>query len=721
MTRCEQKPISDRCCDKAGSRIKPVPINDGIYTCPMHPAVRQVGAGECPVCGMALEPEKISRVAAPDAEMISMRWRFWFAAIFSMPLVFWDAVEALYPLVSDYKNVAQFALATPVVLWGAWPFFVRAARSVLNHSLNMFTLIGLGVGTAYGYSSIVAWFPQWFGDIGPAVYFESACVITALVLLGQVLELKARAKTGDALRALFDMAPKIARIVRDDGSEEDIPVTDVMVCDLLRVRPGEKLPVDGIIIEGSSFIDESMLTGESMPVEKRCGDKVSGATVNGGGGLLIRAERVGDETMMAQIVAMVAAAQRSKAPIQRVADIVAGYFVPTVIAVAALTAACWWIWGPEPKLAFALLNSIAVLIIACPCALGLATPMSIMVGAGRAAREGILVKDAAALEKFEKIDTLVIDKTGTLTEGKPHLVELLPLEGFEKNGLLRLVGSLERGSEHPLAAAIVRGVSEQRLGLITAVDVQAFPGMGVKGCVNGNEVLVGNATLLRTNNVPAEALEKMAEPFRADGQTVVFIAVNNKPAGIAAVADSVKDTTADAILELRNDGLRLVMLTGDNAATAFAISRQLGIEEFEAEMLPADKVDVIKKLQHQGRKVAVAGDGINDAPALAVADVGIAMGNGTDIAMESAGITLVKGDLMGLVRARRLSHEVMRNIKQNLFFAFVYNIIGVPVAAGVLYPEFGILLSPIIASAAMSFSSVSVIANALRLGRIKLR
>lgn len=703
---------------------------DTIYTCPMHPEVQQVGPGNCPICGMTLEPVTVALSDKSDPELIDMTRRFWVAAVLSVPLLIKVMGEHFVPwlhqaLNGDVGRWLQLACATPVVLWCGWPFFSKGWQSILNRSLNMFTLISLGVGVAYGYSVAVALFPDWFrvftgGDKTPDVYFEAAAVITALVLLGQVLELRARSQTNSALRALFDLAPKMARHIRADGNESDIPVSEVKLGDLLRVRPGEKIPVDGVVTEGSSAVDQSMLTGESMPVEKHPGDKVTGATLNGIGGIIMRAERIGLDTMLAQIVAMVAKAQRSRAPIQRMADIVSGYFVPIVILTATLTAVAWWLWGPEPKLAYAVLNAIAVLIIACPCALGLATPMSIMAGTGRAARAGILIRDAAALETFEKVDTLIIDKTGTLTEGKPRLVSLVAMNSFDATDLLRLAASLERGSEHPLAAAIVGGATDKKLALTAATDFQSITGKGVVGTVEGKKVVLGNKALLQSLNITPQALEGLAQPFREESQTAMLLAVDGRAAGIVVVADPIKATTPEAIKLLRQEGLRIVMLTGDNAATAKSVAQKLGIDEIEADVLPARKAEIVQSMQRKGRKVAMAGDGVNDAPALAAAEVGIAMGNGTDIAMESAGITLVKGDLVGIVRARRLSRAVMRNIRQNLFFAFVYNVLGVPVAAGVLYPFFGVLLSPVIASAAMAFSSVSVIANALRLRKADL-
>ncbi|MDE2030209.1 MAG: copper-translocating P-type ATPase [Alphaproteobacteria bacterium] len=695
----------------------------------MHPQVRQAGPGHCPICGMTLEPVTVALSDKPDPELIDMTRRLWVAVILSLPLL--AAVMAAHFALSLHMMLnggtgrwIQLAVATPVVLWGAWPFFERGWKSVLNRSLNMFTLIGLGVGVAYLYSLAVTLFPDWFqaftdGKV-PEVYFEAAATITALVLLGQVLELRARSQTNSALRALFDLAPKMARLIKPDGTEADVPVSEVKAGDVLRVRPGEKIPVDGVVTEGASAVDQSMLTGESMPVEKNPGDKVTGATLNGTGSLVMRAERVGLDTMLAQITAMVAKAQRSRAPIQRMADVVSGYFVPVVVGVAVVTALAWWLWGPEPKLAYAVLNGIAVLIIACPCALGLATPVSIMAGTGRAARAGILIRDAAALETFEKVDTLVIDKTGTLTEGRPKLVSLVPMKGFNEAALLRLAAGLERGSEHPLAAAIVRGAEDKKIELPVATDFQSLTGKGVTGTIDSKKIALGNKALLRSLNVAPEELETLAQPFRNEGQTAMLLAVDHQPAGIVVVADPIKQTTPEAIKLLRQEGLSIVMLTGDNRATAQSVARKLGIDEIEADVLPARKAEVVQALQKKGRKVAMAGDGVNDAPALATAEIGIAMGNGTDIAMESAGITLIKGDLTGIVRARRLSRAIMNNIRQNLFFAFIYNSLGVPVAAGVLYPFFGILLSPIIASAAMAFSSVSVITNSLRLRSVRL-
>jgi Cu+-exporting ATPase len=717
------------CCIKPQT-VAPVGNISTLYTCPMHPQVQQAVSGNCPICGMALEPVIATFSDKPDPELIDITRRFWVAAILSVPLLVVVMGEHIVPWIhstlnNDIGRWLQLALATPVVLWCGLPFFVRGWQSILNRSLNMFTLISLGIGVAYGYSVIVTLFPNLFrtmarDDIMPAVYFESASVITALVSLGQVLELRARSQTSSALRALFDLAPKTARLISPDGSESDIPVSEVKMGALLRVRPGEKIPVDGVVTEGTSAVDQSMLTGESMPVEKNPGDKVTGATLNGTGGLVMRAERVGLDTMLAQILAMVAKAQRSRAPIQRIADIVSGYFVPVIVVISVLTALSWWYWGPEPRLVYSLLNSIAVLVIACPCALGLATPVSIMAGTGRAARAGILIRDAATLESFEKVDTLIIDKTGTLTEGRPKLVELIACDGFDQDNLLSLAASLERGSEHPLAAAIVRGATDKKIDLLSATDFQSVTGKGVTGMVGNKRVALGNAALLQSLTIVADELDKIAAPFRAECQTAMLLSVDGQAAGVIIVADPIKETTPEALRLLKAEGLHIIMLTGDNLTTAQSVALKLGIDEVEAGVLPARKADLVQLLQKQGHKVAMAGDGVNDAPALAAAEVGIAMGNGTDIAKESAGITLIKGDLMGIVRARRLSRAVMANIRQNLFFAFIYNCLGVPVAAGVLYPFLGILLSPIIASAAMAFSSISVIMNALRLRTAKL-
>lgn len=701
-----------------------------VYTCPMHPQVRQKQPGNCPICGMALEPETISLDEGPDPELIDMTRRFWVAAVLSFPLALVVMGAHLIPglshefLDSQTSKWIQMFMATPVVLWAGWPFFVRAAESVKHKSLNMFTLIALGVGVAYIYSVLLTVFPdaamRFAGGKMLDIYFEAASVITALVLLGQVLELKARNQARNAMRALLDLAPKMARIVRPDGKEEDVHLSHVHKGDILRVRPGEKVPVDGIVVEGHSSVDQSMVTGESVPVEKNPGDKVIGATLNGTGGFTMRAERVGNETMLAQIVDMVAKAQRSRAPIQRMADTVSGYFVPVVVLFAIVTAVIWGIWGPEPKLAYAIVNAVAVLIIACPCALGLATPMSIIAGTGRGAHAGVLIKNAEALEIMEKVDTLIIDKTGTLTEGKPKLMEVVTASGFDQNETLRLVASLEKGSEHPLASAIVKGAEERGITLAAVQDFTSITGKGVKGTIDSHSVALGNKALLLSLGIDFTPLSTSAEQLRAKGQTAMFAAIDGKPAAVISVADPIKPTTPEALKQLKAEGLRIVMLTGDSKATAEAIAKQLGIDELEAEVLPERKSEVVRQLQQQGRKVAMAGDGVNDAPALAQAQVGIAMGTGTDVAMESAGVTLVKGDLIGIVRARRLSHATMRNIRQNLFFAFIYNALGVPVAAGVLYPFFGLLLSPVIASAAMALSSVSVIVNSLRLRSVRL-
>ncbi len=712
----------------AASKKGILPDAGVIYTCPMHPQVRQPKPGSCPICGMALEPEKVAREDAPDPELKDMTRRFRVSAILALPLLLMTMGAHVIPglphgfMQSQASLWFQMVLATPVVLWGGWPFFVRGVASLRHHSLNMFTLIALGTGAAYTYSVAVTLLPgafaRWFGEGNPVdVYFEAAAVITALVLLGQVLELKARAQTGNAMRALLDLAPKVAHIIHADGSEADLPLAEIQKGDLLRVRPGEKIPVDGVVAEGTSAVDQSMITGESIPVEKKPGDKVIGATLNGTGGFTLRAERVGGETMLAQIVEMVSKAQRTRAPIQRLADKVAGYFVPLVILIALVTAALWWMYGPEPKIAYALVNAVAVLIIACPCALGLATPMSIMAGTGRGARAGVLIKNAEALETLEKVDTLIVDKTGTLTEGKPKLMEVI---GDDETTILRLAASLERGSEHPLAAAIVRGAEERKMVLSEVKNFQSLTGKGVTGTVEGRMVALGNAALLESLGIAAEALKTQAETCRAQGHTAMFVAVDGKAAGLVTVADPIKETTPEALRLLKASGLRIVMLTGDSRTTALAVAKKLGIDEVEAEVLPERKGEVIRELQAKGRKVAMAGDGINDAPALAQAEVGIAMGTGADVAMESAGVTLVKGDLMGIVRARNLSRATMRNIRQNLFFAFIYNGLGVPIAAGALYPFFGITLSPVIASAAMAFSSVSVIMNSLRLRSLHL-
>jgi Cu+-exporting ATPase len=695
------------------------------YTCPMHPEVRQRGPGACPKCGMALEPVDATE-DVENPELADMSHRFWWSATFTAPILAFMVADVLPGgmagrfMTSSVRHWIQFALATPVVLWGGWPLFVRGWSSIVNRSLNMFTLIALGIGAAYGYSVVATLAPDLFphsfrmgGEV--AVYFEPAAVITVLVLLGQVLELKARSQTSSAIRRLLGLTPKMARRVALDGLEIDIPLADVRVGDHLRVRPGERVPVDGRVIDGTTSIDESMVTGEPIPVGKHRGVPVTAGTVNGTGSIVMEAERVGRDTLLAQIVRMVGEAQRSRAPIQRLADVVSAWFVPLVIAVAAATFVVWSAIGPEPRLAYALVNAIAVLIIACPCALGLATPMSIMVGTGRGAEAGVLIRDAEALEIFETVTTLVVDKTGTLTEGRPALVTVQPIAEVDEATLLAVAAGLERVSEHPLAAAVVAGAEERRIAIPRASEFASVTGKGVSGTVNGRRIAVGSRALLDDHGIDSSMLAERAESLRRDGQTVLFVAVDGQAAGLLGVADRIKPTTVEAIRALQQDGLEVVMLTGDNSTTAAAVARAVGVSRIEAEVLPDQKAAAVKRLQHTGERVAMAGDGINDAPALAQADVGIAMGTGTDVAMESAGMTLVKGDLRGLVRARRLSRRTMSNIRQNLFFAFVYNLLGVPIAAGLLYPVVGLLLSPMIASVAMTFSSVSVIANALRL------
>ena len=702
------------------------------YTCPMHPEVVQDHPGACPKCGMALEPRTTVAAEEENPELADMTRRFWVSTLLAVPVFILamtsDLLPSLLPsgLSMHVLQWIEFALATPVVLWGGWPFFVRGWKSVITWNLNMFTLIGLGVSVAWGYSLVALLFPSIFPPImqmkdgSVDVYFEAAAVITALVLLGQVLELRARSRTNAAIQLLLGLAPKTARLVHPDGREEDVPLENVQVGDLLRVRPGEKIPVDGTVAEGGSSVDESMVTGEPIAVEKRTGDMLIGATVNGTGSLLMRAEKVGADTLLSQIVNMVAQAQRSRAPIQKLADVVAGYFVPAVVLASVAAFAVWMLWGAEPRMAHAIINAVAVLIIACPCALGLATPISIMVGTGRGATAGVLIKNAEALEIMEKVDTLVVDKTGTLTEGKPKLVTVTPSEGFTEKEVLRLAASLERGSEHPLAGAIVQGTQDRGVELAKAVDFQSVTGKGVTGKVDGREVALGNLALMQDHGIDAGDLLQKADGLRAEGQTVMFLSVDGKAAGLIGVADPIKDSTPEAIRQLHAEGIRIVMLTGDSRRTAEAVAAKLGIDQVHAEVMPDQKALEVQKLQKEGRIVAMAGDGINDAPALAQAHVGIAMGTGTDVAMESAGVTLIKGDLRGIVRARRLSRATMRNIRQNLFFAFVYNVVGVPVAAGAFYPLFGWLLSPIIAAAAMSFSSVSVITNALRLRKAVL-
>jgi Cu+-exporting ATPase len=680
---------------------------------------------------MALEPRTVTG-EEKNEELIDMTRRFKAGLILAIPLLLL-AMSDLIPgqplqhaISMRLLGYVQLALATPVVLWGGWPFFQRGWASIVNHSLNMFTLIAIGTGVAYWYSVIATFLPNIFpssfrsegGEVG--VYFEVASVIVVLVLLGQVLELRARSQTSSAIKALLGLAPKTARVIRDDGKEEEISLDVIKPGDKLRVRPGEKVPVDGVILEGTSSVDESMVTGESIPVEKTKGDKVTGGTVNGTGGFIVQAERVGSETLLAQIVRMVSEAQRSRAPIQRLADVVSSYFVPVVIVSAVITFAVWSLIGPEPRLAHAIVNAVAVLIIACPCALGLATPMSIMVGTGRGATAGVLIKNAEALEILEKIDTLIVDKTGTLTEGKPRLTSIVIVDGMTESDLLRLAASIERGSEHPLAAAIVAGAQQKNLKLSEAREFQSITGKGVVGRVDDRQVALGNTKLLEQLNIEAGGLIERTETLRKEGETVMFVAVDGRLSGLIGVADPIKESTVEAIKALHEDGIRIVMVTGDNRTTAEAVARKLNIDEVQADVLPEQKGEVVKRLQAQGKKVAMAGDGVNDAPALAQAQVGIAMGTGTDVAIESAGVTLLKGDLRGIVRARKLSRATMRNIRQNLFFAFIYNALGVPIAAGVLYPVFGLLLSPIIASAAMSFSSVSVIGNALRLRKVEL-
>ena len=722
-------------CPKCGMALEPEIAQPAVarteYVCPMHPEIVRNDPGDCPICGMALE----SRVATAEEENVELRdmtRRFWVSVALAAPLFVMAMAAEFWPDLANYLisprplQWIEFLLATPAVWWAGWPLLVRGWQSVVNRHLNMFTLIALGVEIAWAYSVVGAFLPGLFpatvkGEGGTVpVYFEAAAVITALVLLGQVLELRARSRTSAAIKMLLGLAPKTARIVRADGREEDIPLEEVKPGDKLRVRPGEKVPVDGVVAEGASAIDESMVTGEPIPVEKHQGDRVIGATVNGTGSLVMQAERVGTDTLLAQIVRMVSEAQRSRAPIQKLVDVVSGYFVPAVVAIAMLAFAVWWLWGPEPRLAHAIINAVAVLIIACPCALGLATPMSIMVGTGRGATLGVLIKNAEALETMEKVDTLVCDKTGTLTLGKPRLTSVVATSGFGEDEVLTLGASLERASEHPLAAAIVGGAEERKLELQPATDFASETGKGVRGTVNGKAVAIGNRKLLESLGIDAGLLDAKAAALRSEGQTVMFVAIDKRPAGLIGVADPIKDSTPEAIAALHEEGLQVVILTGDSKATAEAVARKLKIDRVTAEVLPEQKTEVIKRLQAEGRVVAMAGDGINDAPALAQAQVGIAMGTGTDVAMESAGVTLVKGDLRGIVRARRLSRATMRNIRQNLFFAFVYNALGVPIAAGVLYPFFGLLLSPIIAAAAMSFSSVSVVTNALRLNRVRL-
>jgi len=696
----------------------------------MHPEIVRDRPGSCPICGMALEPRAPAPGDEDNSELRDMTRRFWFAAALTLPLLLLtmgDAVGlhgASQLLSSRARTLLELGLATPVCVWAAWPFYTRAVLSVRNRSLNMFTLIGLGVFVAFGYSLVAALLPDLFpasfrdAEGGVALYFEAAGVIVTLILLGQVLELRARSQTSAAIKKLLGMAPTSARRLRDDGTEEDVPLDTIHPGDRLRVRPGEKVPVDGVVTDGTSVIDESMVSGEPMPVQKQAGDRVVGATVNGTGSFIMQAEKVGADTLLSRIVAMVADAQRSRAPIQNLADVVSGYFVPVVIVIAAITFVVWGLVGPEPRMAHALINAVAVLIIACPCALGLATPMSIMVATGKGATIGVLFRNAEAIEVMRKVDTLVVDKTGTLTEGRPRLVTVSASPGWEEPWVLRLAASLERGSEHPLAAAIVRGAEQRGAALVEAKEFEGLTGKGVRGRVEGRVVALGNRALMADMGVALGDGAAQAEALRSKGQTVMFVAIDGQLAGLLGVADPIKDSTPEAVTALHREGIRIVMLTGDSRTTAESVARTLGIDEVVAEVLPDQKVDAVKRFQAEGRVVAMAGDGINDAPALAQAQVGIAMGTGTDVAMESASVTLVKGDLRGIVRARRLSRLTMRNIKQNLFFAFVYNAAGVPIAAGVLYPVFGLLLSPVIAAAAMSFSSVSVVANALRLRRV---
>ena len=727
---CRSKFVNDP--QKYLGERQPEPVVEGaIYTCPMHPQIRQVGPGSCPICGMALEPELAGSDTGPNPELVDMTRRFWIGLALAVPVFVLEmgahiagAHNWVDPTLSNY---VQFAFATPVVLWAGWPFFVRGWQSLVTRNLNMFTLIAMGTGVAYAYSLVATFVPGIFPQVfrgahggAPSTYFEAASVITVLVLMGQVLELRAREATSGAIRALLDLAPKTARRVKDDGSDEEVSLDQIHAGDRLRVRPGDKVPVDGVVLEGRSAIDESMITGESMPVTREKDSLVIGGTLNKSGSFIMRADKIGRDTLLAQIVQMVATAQRSRAPIQRLADQVSAWFVPAVIAVAIAAFAAWAMFGPEPRFAYGLVAAVSVLIIACPCALGLATPMSIMVGVGRGAQAGVLIKNAEALERMEKIDTLVIDKTGTLTEGKPKVVAVRTAAGFDEAQVLKFAASVERGSEHPLAAAILATAAERKLNLEPVSDFDSPAGKGVTGTVRGKKIALGNARFLSELNIHTSTLRVGAERLRSEGATAIFLAVDGETVGVIAIADPVKQTTPDALKALAADNIRVVMLTGDNRTTAQAVARQLGISEVEAEVLPDQKSAVVEKLRREGRAVAMAGDGVNDAPALAAAEVGIAMGTGSDVAIESAGITLLKGDLTGIVKARALSQAVMRNIRQNLFFAFIYNALGVPVAAGVLYPAFGLLLSPIIAAAAMALSSVSVIGNALRLRGIRL-
>lgn len=728
----DMKEAQGSCCSAHGHKpVSPTPANAANipYICPMHPQIRQMGPGTCPICGMALEPEVMTGEEGPNHELFDMTQRFWIALVLTLPVFALEMGAHFFNwhfLMGAASNWTQLALATPVVLWAGKPFFERGWASLISRNLNMFTLIAIGTGVAWLYSIIATLIPQIFPpgfqreDSSVPVYFEAAAIITVLVLLGQVLELRAREKTGGAIRALLNLAPKTARRVNTDGSETDVALAEVQAGDLLRVRPGETVPVDGILVEGRSAVDESMVTGESMPTMKEKDSAVIGGTMNQTGAFVMKAERVGSETMLARIVKMVAEAQRSRAPIQRLADLVASWFVPAVIVVAVLAFMLWATLGPSPAFSYALIAAVSVLIIACPCALGLATPMSIMVGVGRGAGAGVLIKNAESLERMEKVDTLVVDKTGTLTEGKPKITRIVVVQGFTEDSLLAMAASLEQGSEHPLAHAIIVAAKEKNLSVWKATEFDSPTGKGVVGQVDGRPVALGNIKLMEDIGIDVSSLARQADELRGDGATVIFVAVDKSVAGLLAIADPIKATTQDAIKELKRSGIRVVMLTGDNKTTAQAVGRKLGITEVEAEVLPEDKSRIVKKLQGEGRIVAMAGDGTNDAPALAAADIGIAMGTGTDVAMESAGITLLKGDLMGIVRAQKLSKAVMRNIRQNLFFAFIYNVAGVPVAAGILYPIFGLLLSPAMAAAAMALSSVSVIANALRLKAVRL-
>jgi len=724
---CRTKFIADpgKYLDKTAQAEAPPAPAGTIYTCPMHPQIRQIGPGTCPICGMALEPEVATTDTGPNPELADMKRRFWIGLVLTVPVFILEMGGHLIGLQmwlgQTLSNWLQLIFATPVVLWAGWPFLERGWQSLKTRNLNMFTLIAMGTGVAWVYSVVATLLPGVFPaafrghDGAVAVYFEAAAVITVLVLLGQVLELRAREQTSGAIRALLDLAPKTARRINPDDAEEDVPLDTIVIGDRLRIRPGDKVPVDGVIEDGRSAFDESMVTGESMPVTKQAGDRLIGGTLNQSGSVIMRAEKVGRDTMLARIVQMVADAQRSRAPIQRLADRVSGWFVPLVIAVAVLAFIAWSAFGPDPRFAYALVAAVAVLIIACPCALGLATPMSIMVGVGRGAQNGVLIKNAEALERMEKVDTLVVDKTGTLTEGKPKVVAIVPGEGFDEAEILKFAASVEAASEHPLARAILAAASERGIATLPVKGFDSPTGKGAIGLVERKRVVIGNARFLAELNIPLSALEGEADRLRKDGATAIFMAIDGKPAGVIAIADPVKATTPEALAGLTAAGIHVVMLTGDNRATAEAVARKLGIAEVEADVLPDQKSAVVERFRREGRVVAMAGDGVNDAPALAAADVGIAMGTGTDVAIESAGVTLLGGDLTGILKARHLSRAVMRNIRQNLFFAFIYNAAGVPIAAGILYPTFGILLSPVIAAAAMALSSFSVVANALRL------